>query len=188
MAGTDRTRNPLVITAAVLAVAAAGSAVWTGVSWYAAAHDDDASYAQTRDEVLAAGEQAIQNVNTLDARDVNRDLDRWVESSTGDLRKQFEQGREKFATEFKESGAVTTAQVLSGAVTELDDRAGRASVMVALRRTVDPAKGDPVNKDSRVLGELTRTSTGWKLSAVGDAPIGDSAAGSGQPSAGPSDE
>ncbi|MEU0271650.1 nuclear transport factor 2 family protein [Streptomyces sp. NPDC006307] len=172
-------RNPLlapVVALALLAAGGAGWAGWAGWSWYAAAHDDSAAYAKTRDEVLAAGEQAVQNMNTLDHRDLRRGLDTWQDSATGELRAQLTEGRARFEQQIREARTVTSAKVLSGAVTELDTRAGRARVMVALRITVTPSEGKPTAKQSRLLGELTRTPEGWKLSALGQAPVGSTAA------------
>ncbi|MEU9980837.1 hypothetical protein [Streptomyces sp. NPDC050856] len=172
MARTRTARNPLLTAAAALALLAAGGAGWGGWSWYTAAHDESAAYATTRDEVLAAGEQAVQNLNTLDHRDLRRGLDTWQESTTGDLRRQLTEGRAGFERRIRQTRTVTAAEVLSGAVTELDTRAGRAGVMVALRVTVTPPEGRPAAKESRLLGELTRTPEGWKLSALGQAPVG----------------
>jgi Mce-associated membrane protein len=170
------TRNPLLAAALALTVAATGFAGWGSWSWYTAAHDDSAAYAKQRDEALAAGEQAVQNMNTLDHRDLKRGLDTWEESATGELRKQLTDGRGEFEKQIQQAKTVTSAKVLSGAVTELDDRAGRASVMVALRITVTAPKGKPAQKESRMLGELTHTPDGWKLSALGQAPVGNAAA------------
>lgn len=164
--------RPLLAVALVLALTAAVLAAVTGRSWYAAAHDDSAAYAKERDRALAAGRQAVLNLNTLDHRDVEDGLDTWLDSTTGDLLKQLTDGRAEFEKQIRQAKTVTTAKVLSGAVTELDDRAGRASVMVALRITVTAAKGKPTPKDSRMLAELTRTPKGWKLSALGQAPVG----------------
>ncbi|MGW7053011.1 hypothetical protein [Streptomyces sp. NPDC054887] len=163
--------NPLLTAAAALALLAAGGAGWGGWSWYAAAHDDSARFATTRDEVLAAGEQAVQNMNTLDHRDLRRGLDTWQDSATGDLRAQLTAGRPQFERQIQQAKTVTHAKVLAGAVTELDTRAGRASVIVALRITVTPPKGKLAAKESRMLGQLTRTPEGWKLSALGQAPV-----------------
>ncbi|WP_328535724.1 hypothetical protein [Streptomyces sp. NBC_00344] len=168
-------KNPLTATAIAMTVLAVGCAGWGGWSWYGAAHDGSASYAVARDTVLAAGEQAVQNVNTLDHRRLSQGLDSWEASTTGDLHKQLADGRGQFEKQIQQAKTVSTAKVLSGAVTELDARAGRAAVMVALRITVTPDKGKPVAKESRLQGELTRTSAGWKLSALGQAPAGDPA-------------
>ncbi|MFJ8969761.1 nuclear transport factor 2 family protein [Streptomyces sp. wa1064] len=171
-AGRAGTRNPLVLVALALAVCAAGAAGWGGWLRYEATHDDAAAFARTRDDALAAGEQAVQNMNTLDHRSLEKGLDSWEQSTTGDLHSQLVDGRDAFAEQIAEAKTVSTAEVLSGAVTELDERAGRAGVMVALRVTVTAPKGEPAVKESRLLGSLTRTAGGWKLSALGQAPVG----------------
>jgi Mce-associated membrane protein len=176
MPRTRSTRNPLLAAALALTIVAAGLAAWGGWSWYGASHDGSLAFAQKRDEVLAAGRQAVQNMNTLDHRDLKGGLDTWEDSATGDLHRQLVDGRRQFERQIQESRTVTSAKVLSAAVTELDDRAGRASVMVALRITVAAPKGEPARKESRMLGELTRTPEGWKLSALGQAPVGNTAA------------
>ncbi|MGF1338856.1 hypothetical protein ACQSMD_01855 [Streptomyces flavovirens] len=175
MARVRTTRNPLVVAAVVLTVAAAGAAGWGGWSRYDAAHDDAAAYAEARDDALAAGEQAVQNMNTLDHAHLEKGLDSWEASTTGDLHRQLVDGREAFVKQIETAKTVSTAKVLSGAVTELDDRAGKAGVMVALRVTVSAPEGEPAVKESRMLGQLTRTSEGWKLSALGQAPVGNTA-------------
>nr|WP_217227252.1 nuclear transport factor 2 family protein [Streptomyces anulatus] len=160
------------IVALALAVCAAGAAGWGGWLRYEATHDDAGAFARTRDDALAAGEQAVQNMNTLDHRSLEKGLDSWEQSTTGDLHSQLVDGRDAFAEQIAEAKTVSTAEVLSGAVTELDQRAGRAGVMVALRVTVTAPKGEPAVKESRLLGSLTRTAGGWKLSALGQAPVG----------------
>ncbi|MEV6264735.1 nuclear transport factor 2 family protein [Streptomyces sp. NPDC051784] len=175
MARVRTTRNPLVTAAIALTVVAAGAAGWGGWSWYEAAHDDAAAYAEARDDVLAAGEQAVQNMNTLDHARVDEGLDSWEDSTTGDLHRQLVDGRDAFVKQIEAAKTISTAKVLSGAVTELDDRAGKAGVMVALRVTVTAPEGKPAVKESRMLGRLTRTSEGWKLSALGQAPVGNTA-------------
>ncbi|MFD7710741.1 hypothetical protein ACFV6E_37930 [Streptomyces sp. NPDC059785] len=169
--------RPITALALVLALIAGGFAAWTCWDWYDAAHDDTVAYAEQRDDALAAGEQAVQNLNTLDHRDIDRGLDLWETSTTGDLHRQLVDGRDEFATQVKTAQTVTTAKVLSGALTELDDRAGRARVLVALRVTVKTPGKAGTDKDSRMLGELTRTGGHWKLSALGQAPVGSTPAG-----------
>uniref|UniRef100_A0AAU3GSI2 Nuclear transport factor 2 family protein n=1 Tax=Streptomyces sp. NBC_01401 TaxID=2903854 RepID=A0AAU3GSI2_9ACTN len=175
MARVPMTTEPLRVAAVALTVVAAVAAGWGGWSRYDAGHDDSAAYAQARDDALAAGEQAVQNMNTLDHAELDEGLDSWEESTTGDLHQQLVDGRDAFAEQIESAGTVSTAEVLSGAVTELDERQGKAGVMVALRVTVTAPKGEPAVKESRMLGQLTRTSGGWKLSALGQAPVGNTA-------------
>ncbi|MFI0351203.1 hypothetical protein [Actinomadura sp. 9N407] len=157
--------------AIALAAIAAIAATWSGWSWYAAEHDDSLRYAATRDQVLRDGEQAIQNLNTLDYRSLDRSLKSWQDSATSDLYRDIVQGRAGFARQVGEARTITSARILEAAVTELDTHAGRARVIVAIAITVTPPKGDPATKQSRLIGELTRTAAGWKLSALGQAPV-----------------
>jgi Mce-associated membrane protein len=158
--------------ALVLAVVAALVAAWFGWSWYGAAHDESLRYSQTRDEVLRAGEQAVQNLNTLDYRNLNQGLKLWQDSTTSELYREIVQGRAGFERALREGKTITSAKVLEAAVTELDVHAGKASVIVGIQITVTPPKGNPAIKKPRLMGELTRTSTGWKLSALAMAPVG----------------
>ncbi|WP_433334155.1 hypothetical protein [Spirillospora sp. CA-294931] len=163
-------RDPGRTAAIALVIVAAVCAAWFGWSWYGAAHDDSLAYSRERDEVLRVGEQAVQNLNTLDHRSVGPGLKVWQDSTTSDLYQSIVQGRPAFEKAVKDAKTVTTAKVLDAAVTEFDDHAGRASVIVALQVTVAPPKGDPAVKKSRMMGQLTRTASGWKLSALGLAP------------------
>lgn len=165
-------RSPLTVTAAVLCAAAVIFAGGAGWSWYRAAQAGPSAYSQARDAALAAGEQAVQNFSTLDYRNVNRGLDLWEQSSTGALRGQIAAGRAQFAKEISEQRTVTTARILDAALTALNTRAGTASILAAVQLTVTPASGSPVTKENRVTGDLTRTATGWKLSGLGQAPVG----------------
>jgi Mce-associated membrane protein len=171
LAGESRPRRLLVLSALVFALIAGGTAGWTGWSWWSAAHDDSLRYSHTRDEVLRTAEQAIQNLNTLDYRTAESGIDLWVESTTGALRDQLNQGRQNFLTQIQKAKTITTAKILDGAVTELDDRAGKASVIVAIELTVTPATGRPTTKRERLAGQLTRTGSTWKLSSIGQVPV-----------------
>lgn len=157
-------------TATVLLALAALFALWAGWSWYATANDDAYAYSRTRDEVLQAGEQAVQNLNTLDYRNLGPGLKTWQDSTTSDLYRQITQGRAAFEEQVKKAQTITKARILDAAVSELDERSGKARILVAVEITVTPPEGDPVTKQSRLVGKVTRTSAGWKLSELGQAP------------------
>lgn len=167
-----RRANPVLLAAVALAVVAVCCAAWAGWTWYGAANDDSLGYAKTRDEVLAAGEQSVQNLNTLDHRKLSGGLDAWEASTTGDLRGQLKKGRGEFEKRIREARTVTSAKILSSAVAELDERAGKAGVLIAVRTTVSAPKEKPATKQTRIRGELTRTADGWKLSALEQVPVG----------------
>jgi Mce-associated membrane protein len=176
--------TPLVATAVVLAVLAAMFAAWSGWSWYRASTAGPPPAAQLRDQVLQAGEQAVQNFNTLDYRKVAAGLALWEQSSTGALHTEISTGRAQFERQIKQTKTITTARILDGALTALNPRAGTASIIVAVQITVTPASGSPVTKQSRLAGTLTKTSSGWKLSQLGQVPVGAAASVSGKGSSG----
>jgi Mce-associated membrane protein len=170
--------EPLVATALVLALLAAVFAAWSGWSWYRASTAGPSQDSQLRDQVLQAGEQAVQNFNTLDYRKVAAGLALWEQSSTGPLHAEIKSGHAQFERQIQQTKTITTARILDGALTALNVRAGTASIIVAAQITVTPANGSPVTKQNRLAGTLTRTASGWKLSQLGQVPVGAAASGS----------
>lgn len=168
-------RDPVTATAGTLAVVAAVFAAWSGWAWHQAAGAGPSSYSQVRDTALAAGEQAMQNFNTLDYRKVSQGLALWEQSSTGTLHTEIAAGRAQFEQQIRQARTITTAQILDGALTSLDTRTGTATIIAAVQLTVTPVHGAPVVKQSRLTGKLTRTISGWKLSYLGQVPVGSAA-------------
>jgi Mce-associated membrane protein len=158
--------------AAVLAVLAAGYAVWAGVSWWSASSSDSVAFSRERDEVLRVGQVGIANFTTLDYKKVDADLDRWLDSSTGGLRSEIEDGRANRKKQIEDAKTVTVSRVLDAAVTELDARAGKAHLIAVVETTVTPEGGQAVKKVNRYQTDLTRTDAGWKLSALGPVAAG----------------
>jgi Mce-associated membrane protein len=168
-------RDPLLATGSVLLVAAIVFAVWAGVSWLSAPRASAA--AQSRDAALRAGEQDVLNFNTLDYKTVAQGLRLWEQSSTGTLHTQIATGQASFEQEIRQAQTVTTARILDGALTSLDSHAGTAKIIVALQLTVTPAHGSATTKQSRLAGQLTLTTAGWKLSSLSQVPVGAAASG-----------
>jgi Mce-associated membrane protein len=174
-------RDPLLVTASALLVAAVVFAAWSGWSWLSAPRAS--ADAQVRDQALRAGEQAVLNFNTLDYRTVDQGVKLWELSSTGTLHDEVTAGQAAFEQQIKQAKTITTAKILDGALTGFNVRAGTASVIVALQVTVTPASGTAATKQSRLAAKLTRTTAGWKLSSLGQVPVG-AAASSGAASGG----
>jgi Mce-associated membrane protein len=179
--GRSSQRDPLLVAAGVLLVVAVAFAAWSGWSWLSAPRASGG--AQIRDQALRAGEQAVLNFNTLDYRTVGQGVKLWEQSSTGSLHDEVVAGQAAFEQQIVQARTVTTAKILDGALTGLNAQAGRASVIVALQITVTPASGAAATKQSRLTGQLIRTPSGWKLSALGQVPVG-AAAGTGATSGG----
>jgi Mce-associated membrane protein len=166
--GPPPPRGPSLVLgiAGVLAAAAAACAAWFGWSWYASAHSAGLADARARDAVLQDAEQAVLNFNTLDYRKAAPGLQLWLDSSTGALHSQLAGSLKQEVTLVQGRKTVTSARILDGAVTQLDAGAGTASVMVAVDVTVTPVKGSPFSERESEVGQLARTASGWKLSAL----------------------
>ncbi|CNE85325.1 conserved Mce associated membrane protein [Mycobacterium tuberculosis] len=165
-------KDPLIRIASLVTLVAAGAAAWFGWSYHAASGDDSLAYAAERDRVLAVAGQEIVNLNTLDYRQVDAGLKVWQDSATAQLYDQIVQGREQLKTEVQKAKTASSAKILESGLTELDTRAGKAAVIAAVRITITSADGKPVDNTRRMAGQLTRTSDGWKLSVLGQAPTG----------------
>jgi len=137
--GGAPTAAPVLRRGLVVAVglAAAAAAVF-GALWAFAATSPTLALARDRDAALADARQAAVNLNTLDYRNVAAGLDLWQQSSTGEVLAEFQQNREQYAKLVQESRRATVASVADAAVTELDEHAGVARVLVAVDVTVTP--------------------------------------------------
>ena len=157
-----RLRRGLVVAVGLAAVAA----VVFGALWAFAATSPTLALARDRDAALADARQAAINLNTLDYRNVAAGLDLWQQSSTGEVLAEFQQNREQYAKLVEESRRATVASVADAAVTELDEHAGVARVLVAVDVTVTPEGEAPAVTRQRLQMEMTRTPAGWKTSRL----------------------
>ena len=161
-----RSRNPLVVAGVVLVVVAAAAALVFGLLWHNVSGGRDLATSQARDNALRAAEQGSINLTTLDYRNVAQGLDRWKQSTTGDLLSQLTQGDlvNTFTKQAQQAKSVTTGKVLDGVVTELDG--DKAQAIVYMQVTVQSAGGKPTTKYVPLQWNLTNTSSGWKLSSL----------------------
>jgi Mce-associated membrane protein len=177
--------DPLRASAIVITLIAVVCAAWFGGSWLSAASSSSLAYSQARDGVLQAAEQGVVNLNTLNYHRARQDLELWLASSTGSLHSGLAQELQQEVQVTQQDKLITTATILDGAVTRLDASAGTASVMIALTFTVTVSNATPATKFESELGELTKTSSGWKLSSLCPTS-GCNASPSASPSSGPS--
>lgn len=160
----------LLTVAVALVVATAAVAVWFGAAWFNAANDDSLAYSRTRDEVNRVGVAAVVTMNNLDYRTVDQGLKDWETATTGKLHDEVVQSRASSRDAIVQAESITKATPLSSAVSELDDRAGQASVLVALKVNVRVKGQEPTDKFMRLEGKLQRTGDGWKLYEIGQVP------------------
>lgn len=170
VAAASKAPQAMLVGAVALLVAAAAVAGWFGVSWFNSANDDSLAFSKTRDEVNRVGQAAIVTMNTLDYRTVDQGLADWEAATTGTLHEEVVKGKKSSRDAIVAAQSVTKASVLSSAVSELDDRAGQASILVALKVNVTVKGQQPTDKFMRLAGKLQRTDDGWKLYEIGQVP------------------
>jgi Mce-associated membrane protein len=163
-----RGNRPLVIAGIALVAVAAVCALVFGVLWANAATSDAANFSKMRDDALRAAEQGSINLTTLDYRNVQQGLDRWRESTTGDLYNQLTQGNlvSTFTKQAQQAKSITTGKVLDGVVTDLDEHAGKASALVYMQVTVSAAGSKATEKLVPLQWDLTQFNGVWKLSGI----------------------
>ena len=159
--------DPVRLTAVLLLVASVLFAAFGG--WYWLSAPRVSSQAQVRDQALRSGEQAVLNFNTLDYRHVDAGVNLWLQSSTGSLHASIVAGKTAFEQQIVKAQTMTSARILDAALTSLN--AGRATIIVAIQLTVTPAHGTASSKQSRLVGTLARTASGWKLSGLSQVPV-----------------
>lgn len=160
-----------VLVLAILTMLAGLAALFFGARLGLALTDDDLAIARARDAVLADASQAAINLNTLDAGNVQAGLDLWEQSSTGTVLEEMRRNRETYAKFVTEARRNTEASVVDAAVAELDERAGRARVLLGVDVVVRPDGQEPVLSRQRLQLEMTRMPDGvWKVSRI--VPVG----------------
>jgi Mce-associated membrane protein len=182
----------LMTVAIALVVAATAVAGWYGVRWISAANDDSLAYSKTREEVNRVALAAVVTMNQLDYRKIDDGLKDWEAATTGTLHDEIAKNRASIRDSIVARQSVSTATPLSSAVREMDERAGKASVMVAIKMSVDvtetlsapPAEVPGITckqvegqkyrcqgvKYQRLEASLQRTDAGWKLDKLAQVP------------------
>jgi Mce-associated membrane protein len=133
--------------------------------------DDTLETRTARDEALEAGRSGAVTMNTLDYRDIDADLAEWARVTTGALHDQVVDGRAQSRKSVVDARSVTEATALSSAVEEVDEQAGTATVLVAVRVDVTLGDEEPSERFVRLEVTLLRTEDGWKLDGIGQVPF-----------------
>ncbi|MDT7728948.1 MAG: Mce-associated rane protein [Actinomycetota bacterium] len=142
------------------------AAAWSGWSWWSAAHDDELSLARDRDAALAVASSGLVVLNTFDYRNGERDIDRWIGVTTGQLAKDLTADRKLQLERANSTQTLATATLRQAAVTELNAAAGTAELIAVLDVRLSTGGAAAAPALSRLNVDLTRTDSGWKVSAV----------------------
>jgi Mce-associated membrane protein len=145
------------LTGGIVLLVAAAFCAWSGWSYWQSAHSGPARFTKARDEVRRAGGQEIAALNTLDPRQGDAALRRWLDASTGPLRDELQ----RTSGQIRQARTGAQGTVTDLAVTELDERAGTARVIA----TVQVKLAGEVDR-KRFTATLNRTGGAWKLASL----------------------
>jgi Mce-associated membrane protein len=153
---------------AFLVVAALAFCAWSGWSYRQSVHSSSVRFAQARDDVQRAGRREIATLNTLDPRQSDAGLSRWLDASAGALHDELRRTSAKNRQQAAQARTSAEGTVTDLAVTELDPRAGTAQVIA----TVQVRLGTTGTERKRFTAVLARTGQGWKLTSLTAVPVG----------------
>jgi Mce-associated membrane protein len=148
-------------------VAAAAFCGWSGLVYQRSAHSSSVRFAQARDQVRRDARQEIAVLTTLDPRQGDAGLGRWLDASTGALRDSLRRTSARDRQRALTAGTAAEGTVTDLAVTELETRAGTAQVIA----TVQVRLGATVER-KRFTATLARTGARWRLSSLTAVPVG----------------
>ncbi|SDM62407.1 hypothetical protein [Allokutzneria albata] len=120
----------------------------------------------SRGDVLRAGQRALAVFNTLDHRNLDEGLRRWLDESTDALHEEF---RRIDKERIRQAATVTEGRVADIALLHMAE--DTAKVIAAVEVVVTPTSGEPATKRGRYQADLRHTPVGWKASAVAPVPI-----------------
>jgi Mce-associated membrane protein len=128
--------KPVAIILILGFAAASGYMVWK--------HQDAARQQQRTAAFVAGARQGVINLTSLDFNRAKEDVQRVIDSSTGEFRDQFQQRAADFTRVVQESKAITEGTVNGVAVESMDEHSAKVLVCATSRATNKPdAKDEP---------------------------------------------
>jgi Mce-associated membrane protein len=117
----------------------------TGASGYMAWKDQEATRQQQRTAAFVAGaRQGVMNLTSLDFNRAKDDVQRVIDSSTGEFKDQVQQRSADFTRVVQESKAITEGTVNGAALESMDEHSAKVLVCATSRVTNKPdAKDEP---------------------------------------------
>ena len=153
-----------VILAVIGIAALASTSAWIVVKHRQAEHQRDLSA-----QFSAAARQGVVSLMSLDFNRAKEDVQRIVDSSTGQFREDFQSQAEEFAKVAESSKVVTEAKVTATAVQAMTE--DTADVLVAAASTITNAQGAKEDPRSwRLIVSMARDGDQIKMAKVEFAP------------------
>lgn len=167
----QRSKVPVLVAGALVLVAVVFAGL-AGYSWYSSANDQNLQFAIARDDVLRIGQQELVNFYSVDYKNPDKSFDQMLNQATGPLADTLKQNKDSWRKQIQDGKVSLSVKVLDAAVSDLDNRAGSASMTAMMEFVTTPEQGQPVSSRVPMQSALTRTDTGWKLTQAARIPLG----------------
>lgn len=167
-----------VLSVVILVVGLAG-AVWQAIGYFQDRSDKNA--AALRDEVIDVASQVVVNSLSFSADTIDEDQERLREGSTGEFLAQQDEYAEQIKQTVMDQGATTSAQISNSALSDINEDAGTATVLLVYTAQSEREELPPVSGRQAARVELIREGDQWKVAelvAIGSqVPVGESSEG-----------
>jgi len=148
--------------ASVLALGGVGG--WLGYGWYQARQAD-----QVRNQFLAVGKQGALNLTTINYTEADADVQRVLDSSTGQFYDDFSERAPAFIEVVKQAQSKTQGTITNAGVESISGESARVLVAVAVNTSNRSAADQPVRL-WRMRIDIQRVGDTVKVSNVGFVP------------------
>jgi Mce-associated membrane protein len=155
------------VLSGILVLAAVAFCAWSGWTYVRGRQAEPVRVAEARDEVRKAAIDRIAALNTLDPKQSDATLRKWLNASAGPLHDDLQRDATRNRQKIQQAHTGATGTVTDLAVTELDVRAGTARVIA----TVQVALGNGGPGRKRFTAVLTREGTEWKPTSLTAVPV-----------------
>lgn len=158
-----------VVVAVVVLVAVSGiNRTVEGIAAPAPALVAQTRMAEDRDAAFDLAERGALAMTTIDHRDRDGDWSRLKAVATDELVATFEEGRDEADAQVRRSKLVVRAEVLTAAVSKIDDDTATALVVIRIRRSTD---GQAAQEGiMRLELNLEQAERGWRMSDITEVP------------------
>lgn len=158
-----RIRWPRILASVGATVLICASGAATGVMWWQ--HRQAARDQQHSLEFVGAARQGVIDLMSLNFSNAKDDVQRLINDTSGDFRKDLESHRDDFITAVQDSKIITTGEIKAVAVQSISDN--DATVLVAASSKVSNVTGASQEQRTwRVTVTLTRNGGQLKMSKV----------------------
>lgn len=123
--------------------------------------------ADLRDQAMVQGQRALEILQTLDSRDIDAGVKRWMSVSTGVLHDQFAAMPAEHRATMADAGKVTKGTVVSAGLIDLKDTTATMLASTEVSVGTPDASQAPTVKRNRYQADLTLVNGTWKIEDMG---------------------